>query len=166
MQTKSESRTLLEAYESVRALSKFFFGMIGDSDIHKSPVLEGVKFNNIHWIIAHLAWSENMLILKAVGNIDSGIPWLEEYAIDSDPDEIRTKPDLPELIRAIDSIHEQAKEVISGLTDADLDSDNELNISFGKNKSKRVIIQHAIRHEPMHIGQLSWLLKLSGKETV
>jgi uncharacterized damage-inducible protein DinB len=165
MQNKSEASVLLNVYENVRGLSKFFINNLGETDIHKVYELNGIKLNSIHWIIAHLAWTENMLILKAVGNDEMDMPWLEEYGFGSNPEEIKTKPDFTSLIATLDAIHERAVRILSGLTPEDLDSDNHLDFTFGGSKSKRNLIIHAIRHEPMHMGQLTWALKLGGKKT-
>jgi uncharacterized damage-inducible protein DinB len=165
MQNKSEASVLLNVYENVRGLSKYFINNLGETDIHKVYELNGIKLNSIQWIIAHLAWTENMLILKAVGNDEMDMPWLEEYGFGSNPEEIKTKPDFTSLIATLDAIHERAVRILSGLTPEDLDSDNHLDFTFGGSKSKRNLIIHAIRHEPMHMGQLTWVLKLGGKKT-
>lgn len=165
MQNKSEASVLLSVYENVRGLTKFFIGKLGDTDINQVFEINGIKLNSIHWLITHLAWTENELILKAVGNDDINLRWLEEYGFGSVPAEIKTRPDLESVLETLDSIHERAVSIISGLSEEDLDSDNHLDFSFAGSKCKRNLIIHAIRHEPMHIGQLTWAMKLSGNKT-
>lgn len=165
MQNKSEASVLLSVYENVRGLTKFFISNLGDTDINQVFEINGIKLNSIHWLITHLAWTENELILKAVGNDDINLPWLEEYGFGSVPAEIKTRPDLESVLETLDSIHERAVSIISGLSEEDLDSDNHLDFSFAGSKCKRNLIIHAIRHEPMHIGQLTWAMELSGNKT-
>ena len=50
-------------------------------------------------------------------------------------------------------------EIIRGMSDEELEKDNYFNFTIGGSKSKKALIMHAIRHEPMHIGQLSLILK-------
>ncbi len=165
MQNKSEASVLLSVYENVRGLTKFFISKLGDTDINQVFEINGIKLNSIHWLIAHLAWTENELILKAVGNDDINLPWLEEYGFGSVPAEIKTVPDFESLLKVLDSIHERAVKILSALSAEDLDSDNHLDFSFAGSKCKRNLIMHAIRHEPMHVGQLTWAMKLSGNKT-
>jgi hypothetical protein len=47
-----------------------------------------------------------------------------------------------------------------------LDKDNPAGFGFGGDNSYRMMIQHAIRHEAIHAGHLSWLCKLHGIQTV
>lgn len=165
MQNKSEASVLLSVYENVRGLTKFFISNLGDTDINQVFEINGIRLNSIHWLIAHLAWTENELILKAVGNDDINLPWLEEYGFGTVPAEIKTSPDFETLLKALDSTHEKAVKILSTLSEEELDRDNHLDISFAGSKCKRNLIMHAIRHEPMHIGQLTWAMKLSGKKT-
>lgn len=166
MAQNTEAKALADVYKSVRSLTKFFVNQLQDIDIEKQFELDGIKLNTISWLIGHLCWTENALILKGVGNIDSGIPWLEEYGIGTNPSDIKMKPGLSELISTLDNIHEKALGVLENLNDEELSEDNYLGFGFGGDKSKRMLIIHAIRHEPMHTGQLSWSMKLNRAKTI
>ncbi len=166
MQNKSEAEVLLNVYKNVRSLTKFFIGNLADIDVNRTFEINGIKMNSAHWIISHLAWSENMLILNCVGNTDAGIPWLNEYEFGSNPSEVKTRLEMAELLQTLDNIHVKATEIIGNLSAEDLESDNHLGYTFGGSKSKRNVIIHAIRHEPMHSGQLTWLIKANGGKTV
>ncbi len=166
MHNKSEAEILLNVYKNVRSLTKFFIGNLGNIDIHKSFELNGIGMNTAHWIVSHLAWSENMLILNSVGNTDAEISWLNEYEFGSNPSQVKTRPEMGALLQTLDSIHGKATEIIGNLSAEDLESDNHLGHAFGGSKSKRNVIIHAIRHEPMHSGQLTWLIKADGGKTV
>lgn len=166
MAQNTEVRALADVYRSVRNLTRFFINQLQDIDIEKQFEVDGVRLNTIAWLIGHLCWTENTLILKGVGNTDSGVPWLEEYGIGTNPAEIKTKPALSELISTLDSIHEKAMAILEGLSDEELTKENHLGFGFGGDKSKRMLIIHAIRHEPMHTGQLTWSMKLNSAETI
>lgn len=159
---KSESEILADIYMKVRGLSKAFIGGLKDVDIDKRLEIDGVKFNSAYWIVAHLVWTEHSLIIEGVGNEKMDIDWMEEYGFGSDPDNIKLKPPYEEVQKKLDEVHKRAVDIIKGLSDEQLEEDNKFNMSFGGSKSKRNVIIHAIRHEPMHIGQISWILKSNG----
>ncbi|HMQ69233.1 MAG TPA: DinB family protein [Ignavibacteria bacterium] len=159
---KSESEILADVYEKVRDLSKFYLSSLSDIDIDKRIEADGIKFNSAYWIAAHLVWTEHSLILNGVAGDDMNIDWLNDYAYGCDPDKIKNKPPIEEVLKTMDEVHEKAVSVIRNHTDEQLDEDNLFGESFSGSKSKRNLIIHAIRHEPMHIGQLSWILKYGG----
>lgn len=159
---KSESEILAEVYEMVRGLSIFYLSNLSKIDIDKRIEADGIKYNSAYWIAAHLVWTEHSLILNGIAGEDMKIDWLNDYAYGCDPDKIKNKPPIEEVLKTMDEVHEKALSVIKNQTDEQLDEDNLFGESFGGSKSKRTLIIHAIRHEPMHIGQLSWILKSNG----
>lgn len=162
---KTESQILADVYEKVRSLTKMYIKPFLENDkinIYECPVFNGVKFNSAYWLIAHLTWTEHSLILQGVAGNDLHIDWLEEYGFGTNPDEVKTKPPIAEIIKLLDEIHLKATDIIRNLTDKQLEEDNYFGFSIGGSKSKRNIVTHAIRHEPMHAGQLSWILKCNG----
>jgi uncharacterized damage-inducible protein DinB len=160
--SKSESQILANVYDSVRGLSKYFMSDLSKIDIDKRIETEGCSFNSAYWIIAHLVWTEHSLILNGIAGENMDIDWLENYSFGSDPDKIKFKPPFDEVLGKLDEVHSRAVEIIANLSDEQLEEDNLFGESFGASKSKRNLIIHAIRHEPMHIGQLSWILKAHG----
>jgi uncharacterized damage-inducible protein DinB len=50
------------------------------------------------------------------------------------------------------------------MKDEELDKPNHINAAFGGKSDKRAVLKHAIRHEPMHIGQLSWIMKITSPD--
>ncbi|MDQ3022520.1 MAG: DinB family protein [Bacteroidota bacterium] len=160
--SKTEAQVLMEVYENVRGLSKMFITPLIDIDIDHRLEINDTKFNSAYWIIAHLVWTEHFLLVQGVGGEDMNIPWLEEYSFGTNPDEVKTKPPYEEVLKKLDEVHQKAVEIVKGLSDVQLDEENHVNASFGGLKNKRNVIIHAIRHEPMHIGQLTWILKSNG----
>lgn len=163
---KTEGEILADAYESVRGLTKFYLSKIDKIDINKSIVTDGITFNSAYWILAHLVWTEHSLLIEGLGREMKNIPWLEEYGFGSNPSEAKQKPPVEEILQKMDEVHEAAISNIKKISDKEMDEPNSINASFGGVNSKRNIIKHAIRHEPMHMGQLSWILKAQGVKMV
>ena len=89
------------------------------------------------------------------------IPWVEKFSIGTTPPNDPDLPNFEEVMKTLDEVHQRAMKIIKSLTNEQLDEPNAHNISFGGVNSKRAIIKHAICHEPMHIGQISWILKMN-----
>ena len=166
MNTKTEAQILAEAFESVRNLTKFYLSKLKEEDINKRFELNGVKLNSAHWLIAHLVWTEHDLIVRGVGNKAMNIPWIEEYGFGSDPEKIQQKPEFKEVLKKLDEVHAEAMNILQTLTDEEIEKPNHIDAAFGQKNTKGAVIKHCIRHEPMHVGQISWILKLSGVEMV
>jgi len=159
---KTEAIVLSEVYAKVRGLSNMFISGLKDVDVNKQLQIGDVKFNSPYWIVAHLVWTEHFLIVEGVGGKNLNIDWIDEYSYGTNPEEIKTKPPFEEVLKRLNDTHVCALEIIKELKDEQLDEDNYIDASFGGTKSKRNVIIHAIRHEPMHIGQISWILKTNG----
>ncbi len=166
MDKNLQVQELIGVYKNVRSMTKYFLSQLKDIDTSWSPVIEGTKLNSVEWMVGHLCWSEDFLILKSVGNTTSGLPWLDEYGIGSNPDDLKTRTPFGSLLDSLDKIHESALKVLSGLNDAQLDQNNFTDLEFGGDGSIRMAIIHAIRHEPMHSGQLTWIAKMKGLRTI
>lgn len=166
MSTKTEAQVLADAYESVRNLSKFYLSKVDGFDTEQCIVSGETKFNSAHWIAAHLVWTEHFLLIQGLRKESLDIPWLGQYGFGSKPEDIKSKPDFKEVLAKLDEVHRLAVKNILELSDEEIEKENAVNAAFGGVNNKRNIIKHAIRHEPMHIGQLSWILKANGIEMV
>lgn len=159
---KSEPVVLAETFEMVRNLTMMYLNQLDKIDVHEMIDYKGIKFNSAYWIAGHLTWSEHSLIVNGVAGEDMGIDWIEEFAIGKDPENIVKKPSIEEILKTLEKVHSKSMEIIKNLSDKNLDEENHFGIAFGGVKSKRNLIKHLIRHEPMHIGQLSLILKVNG----
>lgn len=166
MTSKTQAQVLAEAFESVRNLTKFYLQNLNEEDVYKQLEIGGVKFNSAHDIIAHLVWSEHFLLVQGVGNKSITIPWLNEYGFGFDPNAIKQKPDYNEVLERLDEIHAEAMKILNNLPDEELEKPNHVNAAFGQKNTKAAIIKHCIRHEPMHVGQISWIIKACGGKMV
>ncbi len=155
-------QTLIRTYEMARNLSKFYISKLNGIDIKKRYEVNGVKLNSAYWLLAHLVWTEHFLIVEGVGGDSMGIEWINDFGFGSAGEEVPIEPPLEEVLKTLDEVHSRALEILNGMTDEMLESQNNIEANFGGSKNKANVIMHAIRHEPMHIGQLSWILKING----
>lgn len=162
MNNKTESQILAGAFESVRNLSKFYLSNLEEKDLFKQIEFNGVKFNTAYWMVCHLVWTEHFLIVQGVGNKTLNIPWLEQFEQGSDPSEIKNMPEYKDVLRNLDEVHAEAVKILNSLPDEELEKPNHINATFGQKNDKLGVIRHCIRHEPMHIGQISWIIKAGG----
>lgn len=163
---KTEAQTLLEAYESVRNLTKFYISKLEKEQLHTQYEINGAKLNSAYWLITHLIWTERFLLIQGIGGKEMEGHWLDEYGFGSEPEKIKTKPEPGEIFKLLDDIHAKAVEIIKSMSDKQLDEPNLIGANFGGKTDKRAVLKHAIRHEPMHVGQLSWILKANDVKMV
>lgn len=164
---KTEANVLADTYESVRMLTKWYISKLKDVDMRKEFEVQGSKFNSAYWVVAHLIWAENFLLLQALGGKHADHVWLEQFRIGSDPGEVQEAlPPIKEMLDAWKAIHHTAMLHVRSLPDEILSEDNPLGMGFGGDNSHRMMIQHAIRHEAIHAGHLSWLCKMHGIKTI
>ena len=166
MNTKTEGQILAEAFESVRNLTKLYFSHLDDKFLHTRYEVNGVKFNSAYWIAAHLVWSEHFLIVQGVGNKDMEIPWLDEFGFGSNPDEVSQEHDIKKILDKMDKVHAESMKILKSLTDEEIEKPNYIDATFGQKNTIGAVIRHCIRHEPMHVGQVSWILKINGVKMV
>jgi uncharacterized damage-inducible protein DinB len=166
MSTKTQAQILAEAFESVRNITKLYLSNLDDKFLRKRHEINGIKFNSAYWISAHLVWAEHYLIVQGVGNKEMDIPWLKEFSIGSDPEKADQKLDINTIRKKMDEVHAEATKILNSLSDEEIEKPNHINATFGQKNTKGAVIRHCIRHEPMHIGQVSWILKINGIKMV
>lgn len=162
MAEKTKTQALIQTYQMARNLSNYYISKLEGLDLHKIYEINGVKMNSAYWIIAHLVWTEHFLIIEGIGGESLGIEWLNDFGFGSVPGEIKETPAIEEVKKRLDEVHTKAMEILGNMTDELMESENNIEANFGGSKDKFHVLMHAIRHEPMHIGQLSWILKVNG----
>ncbi len=162
MANNTKTKTLIQTYQMARNLSSYYISKLEGLDLHKVYEVNGVKMNSAYWLIAHLVWTEHFLIIEGIGGESLGIEWLNDFGFGSAPDEIKNSPSIEEVKTKFDQVHTKAIEILENMTDEQMESENNIEANFGGSKDKFHVLMHAIRHEPMHIGQLSWILKANG----
>ena len=145
-----------------RNLTNYYISKTDGIDIHKVYEVNGVKMNSAYWILAHLTWTEHFLIIEGIGGESLGIEWLDDFGFGSEPDKVENPPDIEEVRKRYEEVHNKAMEILNNMSDEQMEADNNIEANFGGSKDKFHVLMHAIRHEPMHVGQISWILKANG----
>lgn len=163
----TQSQLLAETAEQTRNIFKFYMSKLKGVDMYREFEMNGQKFNSAVWVICHCAWGENNLLLKAThGKPVTGFEWLDLFKIGAKPLEREKMPSLEEALKAFKEIHAKAMEHVKSLTDDQLNQKNTLNSSFLEGDTVKFIIQHHIRHEAMHAGHISWIVKMYGTKSI
>jgi hypothetical protein len=160
------AQLLLQTYNETRSLSNYYFNKLKDNDLGRSYEVNGVPLNYVKWIMAHLVWAENFLILQAVCGEKISNEWMEKVAFGAPmcaPEEL---PGIDTILAEMKKVHEAVNDRLSKMSNEKLEEKNELGLKFGPNENKRFLLIHAIRHEGTHAGHLGWLYKISKPKTV
>jgi hypothetical protein len=163
----NEANVLADVFQDVRNLTKFYLRKTEGIDPLKFYEIEGTRLNSLYWLVGHLVWTEHHLLVTGMSGESMPIPWLESFEFGSDPAELSTTAGLPsfeEILGTLDDVHDQAMANVRSLTDEALLEPNLAGLRFAAGDSRRTVIRHAIRHEPMHVGQISWICKINGAE--
>ena len=157
---------LADTVDFSRGMTMFYFKSVKEVDPYLQPEINGKKMNSIYWIAAHLAWAQNFLLLEGTGGSPLGDQWLQDFKLGSDGVVSASAPDFKTILNTMKDIHHKSMEHLRSLSDDDLDRMNPLNIGFGKPPTIQVIIQHHLRHEATHAGQLGWIAKAYAKPAI
>lgn len=158
-------QTLIDAIKFQQNLATWYLHFLKEQDCHKIFEVEGIKLNSINWLVGHMAWSDNDLILKATHGKEFDNPYLNNFAIGA-PQEFNHTFDFKELKEINKEVHQLAIEHLESLSDSDLSKQNAYNEGFGSEPTYKTVIMHYLRHSGVHIGHLSWLCKLFNIKTV
>jgi hypothetical protein len=165
---KTEAQVLAETMHDVRRMTVFYFSQFKDKDpFLRFPVGDtGAFFNSAYWIMAHLAVTENFLLLHSIGGERVSIPWARSFGIGSTGDNPADGPSMEEVLTFQKLVHAKAMEYLGSLSDEYLAQPSANGFAFGSEDSVRGVIRHAIRHEGVHTGHLSWLCRLNGVKVI
>lgn len=162
----AESLQLAKTLHSARQLTKFYLGQSTGIDLQKRFKVGSFETNSIHWIAAHLAWAEDFLILQGTSNKGMNVKWFNTFKFGRTHPDKNSFPSFEETVNTLDEVHKKALNTINNLSAEDLTAPNHVGLKFGAGDSKETLIQHAIRHEGSHAGQLWWLLRMQGAEKI
>jgi len=59
------TKIFIETIESINALTYWYMSLLKNTDCNKQFTIEGKKLNTLYWLTAHIANSEDLLLLKA-----------------------------------------------------------------------------------------------------
>jgi len=162
----TEAKLLADTFQKVRDLTRWYLSLLKNTDPYYRYEIGGVGLNSTAWLASHLVWAEDFLIIRGTGGKGLDIPWLEHYKLGCDGQLHTEKPDMKEIMDSMKAVHEAATTHLLTVTDEQMDSPNPFGFGFGGLSTHRILVQHAIRHEAMHTGHLSWMCKINKLETV
>lgn len=170
MDLKSELATLRNMVDATRSLAHFGLKKLEgktQAELQTRFEVNGRKLNSAYWMVAHMAWAENNLIIRSTGGPNPEVPWLKFFALGKSADEGEAcGVPYEEIYAGFKKVHQIAMEQLATLDPAQLDAENKLNWEILGGKTMRNTIMHHIRHENNHIGQLLWLVNLHGVKTI
>ena len=151
--------------DRTRQYTKFYFNKLKGHDLHKRFSCEGRELNTAFWLLAHLATTENGLLLASTGGPFQKFSWAKHFTLGAKGLPETECPSLEEVLSTFNAVHEKAIAHVAALSDEQLNGPNMTGLpSLGG--TVRDVITHAIRHEGGHAGQLAWLCKLYGVATL
>jgi uncharacterized damage-inducible protein DinB len=165
MQPLTEAQVLAHMMDRARQYTRLYLSPLKDQDPHRQFVCEGKPLNTLFWLVAHLATSENGLLLRATGGPFEKFSWAKHYTLGSQGLPREQAPPYEEVWATFKAVHEKAMAHLPTLTDAQLLSPNTTGLS-AIGGTTRDVVTHAIRHEALHTGHISWLCKLYGVKTM
>lgn len=163
----NELSTIREIANRTRELANFYIHKTKEVDVKKRFEVDGKKFNSIYWLVAHMAWAENNLIIRSTGGPNPELPWLKLFALGKPAEEGETNgPPYEEVLAGFAKVHQIAMDHLDKLDPALLDSQNKLDWEIMGSKTMRATLIHHIRHEGTHVGHLGWNARLHGIKTI
>lgn len=161
---KTEAALLTHVMDRSRQNTLRYLDYLPDVDPHRMFVCEGKSLNTLFWLSAHLATTENGLLLLATGGPFEKFSWAKHFGPGSTGLPPEQCPPYAEVRATFDAVHQRAMAHLPTLDDAALERPNLTGFTrFGP--LMRDVITQAIRHESYHAGQIGWLCKLYGKTT-
>jgi len=161
----TEAQVLAYTMEKTREYTRFYLDKLKDQDLHRRFVCEGRELNTAYWLVAHIAVTQNGLLLMASGGPFEKFSWAKHFGRGGAGLPLSECPPISEVLETFDRIHAKAIAHIASLPDAALEGPNLTGIGIIGTTARDVVI-HAIRHEGLHTGHLSWLCKLYGVATM
>ena len=162
MAQRNETDVLCEVIDNTRELTLYYLTKLKGIDIYKTFTAGNQSFNSAFWIMCHMVWAQDFLLLKATRGPDLKIGWLGKFSIGSTLPPREECPELALVLEGMKQVHDTSVKHLRTLTGDQLNEPNAVNLKFGQDVSKRICIHHCIRHEGVHMGHLSWLAKMHG----
>lgn len=163
----TELSAIREIIQRTRELAHFYLDKTKGKDVKKCFCVGDKKLNSIYWLVAHMAWAQSNLILRATGGPNPELSWLKLFALGKTAAEgEKDGPAFEEVMAGFEKVHKLAMEHLEKMDPSLLDSTNKLDWEIMGSKTMRAVLIHHIRHEGMHIGHLSWNVTLHGEKTI
>ena len=164
--TMTQAQLLADLMDHAHAFTMDHVGRLRDKDMHRRFVAEGHELNSPYWIVAHLAVSQNWLILRGTGGPFQKFSWAKLFTIGATPPPPAECPPLDEVLSTFRTIHGLSMAHVGVLSDEALKAPHMAMMKLGGGDDVRAVIKHHIRHESSHNGHLGLLCKLHGLPTI
>jgi hypothetical protein len=165
MNATTEAQVLAHTMDRVRQYTRLYLSPLKDQDPHRAFTCEGTPLNTVFWLVAHLATSENGLLLHATGGPFEKFSWAKHFTVGSQGLPRAQCPPYEEVWATFKAVHERAMQHLPTLTAEQLALPNRTGLA-AIGSTTRDVVTHAIRHEALHAGHISWLCKLYGVRTI
>ena len=162
----TENEWLAQLVDKTRFVTRYYIDKLKDTDLTRVFVADGIPLNSAYWIMAHLAVTQNGLLLRCTGGQGVRIPWAKQFNMGSTGAIPEDAPSVEEILRVMDEVHTASLAHIRSLDPAFLDQINPAGFEIMGEKTVRGMIIHHVRHESGHAGHLGWLCKLNGIKTM
>jgi len=156
---------LAHTMDKTREYTLMYLDKLKGVDPHRRPVCEGKELNSAYWLVAHLAVTQNGLLLMATGGPFEKFSWAKHFGRAGAGLPPEQCPPFNEVLDTFHRIHRTAIAHVASLPEPALEGPNVTGLAI-IGPSVRDVIIHAIRHEGLHTGHLSWLCKLHGIPTM
>ncbi|HEX5002867.1 MAG TPA: DinB family protein [Bacteroidia bacterium] len=163
---RTEPIVLADIVDKTRVLTKYFIGKLHHINLHETFSSGPYSLNSAFWIIAHIAVTQNGLLLRCTGGDAMRISWAKKFNMGSTVPEAADAPPIEEVLSVLDEVHQRSLTHIRTMDPAFLEELNPAGFEILGENTVRGMITHAIRHEASHAGQLGWLCKLHGIKSI
>lgn len=161
----TEAQVLSHVMDRTREWTRYYLSALKGQDPHRRFVCEGKELNTAFWLVAHLATTENGLLLAATGGPFEKFWWAKHFTLAAAGLPKEECPPYEEVWATFNAVHTKAIAHIATLDEEALNGSNLTKLP-ALGSTVRDVITHAIRHEGGHAGQLGWLCKLYGIKTI
>lgn len=161
----TEAQVLARTMDRSRQYTRYYLDKLKDKDPHHRFNCEGKELNTVYWLVAHITVTQNGLLLMATGGPFEKFSWAKHYGRGGQGLAQDQCPPFEEVLDTFDRIHTKSIAHVAGVDEAVLEQPNPTGITL-IGPTLRDVIVHAIRHEGLHTGHLSWLCKLHGISTM
>ncbi|MBP8824044.1 MAG: DinB family protein [Flavobacteriales bacterium] len=160
----TEAQVLSHVMDRTREGTLNYLTALNGQDPHRTFALEGKVLNSVYWLVAHLATSENGLLLATTQGPFQKFWWAKHFTVGASGLPQAECPPYDEVLATFHEVHRKATAHVASLDEAVLNAPNPTKLPIGP--TIRDVVTHAIRHEGAHAGQLGWLCKFHGIKLV
>lgn len=162
----TEAHFLADMMRHAHFMTQSHLRKLESVDLHKRFQVDGKDLNSGYWMFAHMAVSQNWLILRGTNGPFQKFSWAKLFNLGTAPPPQEQCPPFDEVKTKLEEIQQLSLSHVESLSAEALSSPHNAMMQLPIENTMRSIIKHHIRHESMHNGQLSWLCKLHGLKMI